>query len=221
MAEKIKLILTGGTGMVGEGVLFECLENEKVADVLSVSRKPCGTQHPKLKELIIKDFFDLGGVENQLSGYDACLFCLGISSLGISADDYYKTTYTLTMHFAETLAKQNKDMVFCYISGANTDSTEKGRSRWARVKGKTENDLMKLSFKKVYNFRPGILKPTQGQQHVLSAYKYFGWIYPIVRALGPYGTTIQELGKAMINASADGFDKNHVEVKDILALSKS
>lgn len=136
-------------------------------------------------------------------------------------EEFYKPTYTLTMNFATALSKHNPDMIFCYISGAGTDSTEKGRMMWARVKGKTENDLMKLPFKKVYNFRPGIIKPTKGLKNSLSYYKYFGWLLPIIRLIAPkYISTLKELGLAMINTATKGYEKSILEVKDIISLSK-
>ena len=142
--------------MVGEGVLHECLNHNDIESILSISRKPCGiVPIQSCREIILTDFFNLSPVEDQLKNYDACFFCLGVSSVGMKEEQFYPLTYTLTMHFAETLVKQNTGMTFCYISGAGTDSTEKGRMMWARVKGKTENDLMKLPFKQVYNFRPG------------------------------------------------------------------
>src|SRR6195952_3408401 len=169
-ANKISVILTGATGMVGEGVLHECLLSNTVERVLVINRKPCGVAHPKLREIIHQNFFDLSPIENELTGYNACFFCLGVSSIGMKEPEYYKLTYTLTMHVAETLSKLNMDMVFCYISGANTDSTEKGRSMWARVKGKTENDLMKLPFEQVFAFRPGFMRATEGQKNLLPYY---------------------------------------------------
>jgi uncharacterized protein YbjT (DUF2867 family) len=151
----IKVIITGATGMVGEGVLHECLNHPMVEEVLIVNRKPFGMEHPKLKEIIHADFFDISPIRDQVKGYDACFFCLGVSSVGLKEDEYYRLTHTLTLNFATILAAANPNMTFEYISGAGTDKTEKGRSMWARVKGKTENDLAKLPFKKVYNFRPG------------------------------------------------------------------
>jgi len=217
---KIKLILTGSTGMVGEGVLHECLQHDEVEHVLVINRKPCGVQHAKLREIIHSDFFDLSPIANQLTGYNACFFCLGVSSVGKSEQEYHKLTYSLTLHVAETLVKQNSDMVFCYISGAGTDSTEKGRMMWARVKGKTENDLMKLPFKKVYAFRPGFMQPTKGLKNTLSYYKYVSWLYPVFRLLLPkYVSTLKELGLAMIQAVQNGYPKNILEVKDIRALA--
>ncbi len=208
--------------MVGEGVLHECLQHDMVEEVLVVGRKACGITHVKLKEVLIPDFFDLTKIENQLAAYNACFFCLGVSSIGMKEPEFCKLTYTLTMNFAATLAKQNPEMVFCYISGAGTDSTEKGRMMWARVKGKTENDLAKLSFKKVYHFRPGIIKPTKGLKNTLSFYKYLGWLIPIVKLIAPETiSSLKELGLAMINAAGKGYDKQILEVRDIIALSKN
>jgi uncharacterized protein YbjT (DUF2867 family) len=216
----LKVILTGATGMVGEGVLQECLQHQAVEKVLVVNRKPCGVNHPKLTEIIHKDFFDLKNIASSLSGYNACFFCLGVSSVGMKKDEYYRLTYKLTINFAETVATQNNDMVFCYISGAGTDSTENGRLNWARVKGKTENDLMKLPFKKVYNFRPGILEPTKGLQNTLKYYKYFAWLIAIVKLFSKNAaTTLKELGLAMIHVAEKDYDKQIIEVKDIHALA--
>ncbi|HEX6191584.1 MAG TPA: epimerase [Chitinophagaceae bacterium] len=216
-----RIILTGATGMVGEGVLLECLQHPEVEKVLIINRKPAGLSHPKLEEILHSNFFDLSPVAQQLQGYDGCLFCLGVSSIGMKENEYRHLTYDLTMHVATVLSQQNKAMTFCYISGANTDSTEKGRSMWARVKGKTENDLAKLPFKKVFNFRPGLLKPTKGQKNTLRFYKYVGWLYPVIRNLFPNAAcTIKELGLAMINAVTKGYEKQILEVKDIVALSK-
>lgn len=216
MNSKLKVILTGATGMVGEGVLHECLLHPQIEQVMVINRKSCGIQHPKLKEFLHSDFFNLSAVKDQLSGYDACFFCLGVSSVGMKEPEYYKLTYTLTMHFAQTLSKVNSNMVFCYISGAATDSTEKGRMMWARVKGKTENDLMKLPFKKAYNFRPGMLEPTKGLKNTLSLYKYLGWMAPILRLLAPNQiSTLKQLGKSMIYVTINGYKKQILEVKDI------
>lgn len=218
---KIRAIITGATGMVGEGVLNECLQSEDVEEILVINRKPCGMKHPKLKEIIHADFTDLSSLESQLTKYDACFFCLGVSSLGMKEKEFYQLTYVLTMHVAQTLARLNTQMIFCYISGAGTDSTEKGTLMWARVKGKTENDLMKLPFKKVYNFRPGILQPTKGLKNALPYYKYLGWLLPIIRMLSPkYICTLKELGIAMINSVIKGYEKQILEIRDILILSK-
>ena len=218
---KIKVILTGATGMVGEGVLHECLQDNDVEQVLVINRRPCGITHPKLKEIIHTDFYDLSPIESQLSHYDTCLFCLGVSSVGMKEPEFYRLTYTLTLHVAQMLAKQNPGMTFCYISGAGTDSSEKGKMMWARVKGKTENDLAKLPFKQVYLFRPGILQPTKGLKNTLPYYKYVNWLLPFIRMIAPKTIcTLRELGIAMINAAAKGYEKQILEVKDILVLSK-
>jgi hypothetical protein len=218
---KIKAIVTGVTGMVGEGVLTECLQDTRVEAVLVINRKPCGVSHPKLKEIIHKDFFDLSAIEDQLSGYNACYFCLGVSSVGMKEPEYYKLTYTLTMHVAQTLSKLNSDMTFCYISGASTDSTEQGRSMWARVKGKTENDLMKLPFKQVFAFRPGMMKAHKGAKNTLTLYKYLSWLYPIIKALAPNSAcTLAEVGQAMINVTLHGYGTRVLEVRAIISAAK-
>jgi len=216
---KIKAILTGATGMVGEGVLLECLDHPDVEQVLVINRKSGGVTHPKLKEVIHADFFNLAPIEQHLVGYNACYFCLGISSVGISKEDYKHITYDLTLNFAQVLARLNPDMTFCYVTGAGTDSTEKGSIAWARVKGATENALMRL-FKNTYLFRPGFMKASEGQKNLKSYYKYFVWLYPIGRKLYPAGfCTLKEVGLAMINTSK-GYPKQILEVKDIVELSK-
>jgi uncharacterized protein YbjT (DUF2867 family) len=218
--ESIKVILTGATGMVGEGVLHECLSHPMISEILIINRKPAGVSHPKLKEIIHADFYDFSAIENQLAGYDACFFCLGVSSVGMKEEAYTKLTYTLTMHVAETISKINPGSIFCYISGAGTDSSEKGKLMWARVKGKTENDLARLPFKRVYNFRPGILTPTKGLKNTLGFYKYLGWLIPLIRTVAPNSiSTLKELGIAMINAVTKGYEKNILEVKDIKQLA--
>lgn len=217
---KIRAIITGATGMVGEGVLHECLLHPDVEKVLVIGRKTCGVGHSKLTELLVPDFYDLSAFESQLAGYNACFFCLGTSSLGMSEPDFYKVTYTLTMSVAQTLSRLNPNMTFCYVSGTGTDSTEKGRTMWARVKGKTENDLIKLPFKQVYNFRPGYIHPTEGLKNTLSYYKYLSWLYPVFRTLLPgLVVTLKQLGQAMINTVGNGNLKTVVEVKDIVALA--
>jgi putative NADH-flavin reductase len=216
---KIRVIVTGATGMVGEGVLHECLLSPEVGHVLVINRKPCGVSHPKLEEVIHADFFNLSTIESKLQGYNACFFCLGVSSVGMKEDEFTKMTYTLTMHVATTLCRLNKDMTLCYVSGASTDSTEKGKQMWARVKGKTENDLMKLPFKQVYAFRLGFMKPTAGLKNTLKYYKYITWMYPLLRALN-LATTLKDVGVAMINTVTKTYPKKVVEVKDIIALAK-
>lgn len=221
MKNKINVIITGTTGMVGEGVLHECLINPNIETVMVINRKSCDVSNPKLKEIIHPNFFDLSPIKDQLSGYDACFFCLGISSVGVNTEDYYKTTYTLTMHVAETLCSLNPQMTFCYISGAGTDSTEKGKIGWARVKGKTENDLMKLPFKQVFAFRPGLIKPTPRLSKTHNFYKYITWLFPLGRILYPSGfCTMQELASSMINATIYRYPKKVIEGKDIIILAR-
>ena len=218
---KVRAIITGATGMVGEGVLHECLKSAEVEKVLIVGRKSCGISHPKLTEIIHQDFFELSAIENQLVGYNACFFCLGVSSVGVSAEDYKKLTYDLTLNFAETLVRENLKMTFCYVSGSGTDSTEKGRLAWARVKGKTENDLMKLPFERVFAFRIGFLKPNKDFKNTGKPYKYIGWLYPLIRKFSnKYASTLEEVGRAMINGVTKGYEKQILEVSDIIELSK-
>jgi len=217
---KIKAIVTGATGMVGEGVLLECLQHPDVEQVLVINRKPGGVSHPKLREIIHTDFFNLARIESQLSGYNACFFCLGISSVGISKEVYQHITYDLTMSVAKVLAKTNPEMTFCYVTGAGTDSSEKGSVAWARVKGATENALIRL-FKHAYMFRPAFMKASPGQRNLKSYYKYFAWLYPIGRTLYPAGfCTLQEVGQAMIRVAGKGYHQRIVNVKDIVELSK-
>ncbi|MDP4214166.1 MAG: epimerase [Bacteroidota bacterium] len=221
-ANKIRVIITGVTGMVGEGVLHECLLSPDVEKILVVSRRPCGVTDPKLSEIICPDFFELSSIESTLSGYNACFFCLGMSSVGVTKDVYEKMTYDLTMGFAKTIARLNADMTFCYISGAGTDSTEKGRLHWARVKGRTENDLQKLGFRQTYLFRPGILRPTKGLKNTLGFYKWLSWLLPVFEIILPSViSSLAQLGQAMIHSVTRGYDKKILEVKDIKILSKN
>lgn len=216
MPDKIRVIVTGATGMVGEGVLHECLQHPAVESVLIINRKPSGFSHPKLKEIVHEDFFDVTSLAPQLAGYDACFFCLGVTSIGKDEATYYRLTYTLTLHVAEVMSKESPQMAFCYISGSGTDSSGQGRVMWARVKGKTENDLMKLPFRAVYAFRPGYLHPTKGLKNVNPYYKYVTWLYPLLRPiLSSFAGTLAELGQAMIKVALHGYGKKVLEVKDI------
>jgi uncharacterized protein YbjT (DUF2867 family) len=215
----MKVLITGSTGMVGEGVLLECLKHSDVEQVLVINRKPGGVSHPKLRELIHGDFFNLLPIEQQLTGFDACFFCLGVSSVGMSKEEYRRITYDLTLNVAQLLAKLNPATTFCYVTGAGTDSSEQGSVAWARVKGATENALMRL-FKRAYMFRPGFMKATPGQNNVKSYYKFIAWLYPIGRSLYPAGfCTLQEVGLAMIKVAVYGYRKQILEVKDIVALA--
>jgi hypothetical protein len=207
--------------MVGEGVLLECLDHPDVGSVLVINRRPCGITHPKLREIVHRDFFDLCHVESALAGYNACFFCAGVSSLGMKEQEYKKITYDLTMNFAGTLSRLNPDMTFCYVSGAGTDSTENGKIMWARVKGKTENDLMKLSFRNVFAFRPAFMIPVKGQKNVLSFYRYIMWLYPVMHGIFPgYFGTLHDVGLAMINCAALGFDRKILGVKEIVMMAR-
>jgi uncharacterized protein YbjT (DUF2867 family) len=215
-----KLIITGVTGMVGEGVLLECLSDPAIDQVLSVSRKPYGLIHPKLKECIVADFMQLNGIEDELQGFDGCLFCAGISSNGMSEADYTHITYDITLNFAKTVLAKNPDMIFSYISGSMTDSSEKGKMMWARVKGRTENDLMRMPFRKVYCFRPGFMQPASNQKNVKGFYRFIGKLYPFLNLFFPNQiSTMHQVGKAMINSILKDWDKQILEVKDINALS--
>jgi uncharacterized protein YbjT (DUF2867 family) len=219
--EKIRAIITGSTGMVGEGVLHVCLQNPAVERVLIINRKPLGITHPKLTEIIYEDFFNLSPIKDQLGGYNACFFCLGVSSIGMGEPQYFRVTYTLTMHVAETLSRINNDMTFLYISGAGTDSTEEGRSMWARVKGKTENDLMKLPFKAAYAVRPGFIRAIKGLRHTHSFYKYIGWMFPVGRSVYSKGfCTMEELALCMIRVAQKGYDKKVLEGNDIIKIAR-
>jgi uncharacterized protein YbjT (DUF2867 family) len=213
----IKVIVTGATGMVGEGVLFECLQNTEVGEVLMVNRRHYECNHPKLKELIVPDFFQLEQFADKIQGYNGCFFCAGISSVGMKEDKYTRITYDTTLSFAKTVLAHNPNIVFTYVSGAQTDSSEKGRMMWARVKGKTENDLIKLSFKGEYNFRPGVMLPFEGQKNWKNIYKF---IVKAIKAIAPKKVlTMQEVGRAMINAVTVGYPKSILEVADIRELA--
>jgi uncharacterized protein YbjT (DUF2867 family) len=211
----IKVIITGATGMVGEGVLLECIQNKNVSEVLLLSRKHYEISHPKVKELLVKDFFSIEQHHELFKQYDACFFCAGISSIGMKEPEYTRITYDTTLHVAKTLSQANSQMTFTYVSGQNTDSSEKGKMMWARVKGKTENDLMKVPFKGVYNFRPGYMHPFKEQKNVKPIFKFFGWFVP--KLIPKQTITLSELGTAMINCSTKGYTKQVLEIKDIHA----
>ena len=214
---KISAIITGATGMVGEGVLHECLQHPDVEKVLVLNRRPGGVQHPKLTELIHQDMSDLSSIRAQLTGYNACYFCLGVTSVGKKEPLYRKLTYDLTLGAARTLLAVNPQMTFSYVSGAHTDSSEKGNSMWARVKGKTENDLLKLGFAHAYMFRPGYLTETPGLKNAHPFYKYLRWLVPVLKRFFPNaGCSLKELGLAMIHVTLRGYSKNILEVSDIL-----
>jgi uncharacterized protein YbjT (DUF2867 family) len=214
--KKINAVIFGATGMVGEGVLVKALEHPDVESVLVIGRRTCGIKFDKLKEIVHNDFYDFSSIEKELSGYNACFFCLGVSSIGMNEKDYTRVTYDLTMQAAAALSMQNKEMTFCYVSGQGTDSSEKGRIMWARVKGKTENDLMKLPFKAVYNFRPGFIKPVKGQKHAYKASKAVAVFYPVLTTLLPkFVCKLDDLGLAMIYVAGVGYNTSILENTDI------
>lgn len=197
----MKIILYGATGMVGQSVLNECLKSPDIKEVLIIGRKSIGTKDAKIKEIILSDFLDYSGIESELKGYDACFYCLGVSSTKMSKEKYFEITYDYTVAAAEILSKQNPDMRFTFVSGAGTDETGKSRQNWAVVKGNAENVLSNYSFKTVSLFRPAYIKAVDGIKSTYVFYIYFGWLlYPIVKTFFPkYAITTRELGKAMIN----------------------
>jgi uncharacterized protein YbjT (DUF2867 family) len=216
----MKIILFGTTGMVGQGALRECLLDPSVEQVLSVVRNPSGQKHAKLSELEHKDIFDYAVVESQFIGYDACFYCAGPSAAGMTEQAYTHLTYDMTMAAAQTLARLNPAMTFIYVSGAGTDSTEQGRTMWARVKGKTENALLRLPFKAAYMFRPGVIQPLHGIQSKTSSYRVFYAlvkpIFPILKWLAPrHVTTTEHLGRTMIRVAQHGFPKPILEGTDL------
>jgi len=216
----VKVILLGATGMVGQGVLRECLLDPEVETVLTVGRSATAQQHEKLREIVHNDLSDLSAIEGTLSGYDACFFCLGVSAVGMTEEAYTRVTYDLTISVARTLAKLNPAMTFIYVSGSGTDSTERGRIMWARVKGKTENALLKMPFKAVYMFRPGYIQPLHGIRTKTkwygAVYAMVGPLYPIWKLLFPkYVTTTECVGRAMLNVAKRGAPKSVLENQDI------
>lgn len=221
----MKVIITGATGMVGKGVLLECLDHEKVEQVLVIGRNPVGMQHPKLKELIHKDFSDFSSVKDGLKNYDACFYCMGLSSVGMNEDDYKHVTYNFAMALANVLVSNNPQMTFNYVSGAGTDSSEKGRQMWARVKGKTENDIIKAGFRQSFMFRPGAIIPLKGIKSRTKSYQfmydYFMWAVKLMKAIAPNSVvTTTQVGLAMVNSVLNGYSKEILQSKDIIALSQ-
>ena len=221
----MNVIITGASGMVGKGVLLEALDHESINQVLVIGRNPLGINHPKLKEIIHSDFTNFDAVSNQLVDYDACFFCLGISAAGLKEDAYKKITYDYTMALAKTLFSVNPEMTFNYVSGEGTDSSEKGRMMWARVKGKTENDLLKLGFRQAFMFRPGAIIPLRGIKSRTKSYQfmydYFMWLVKLIKLIAPNSVVnTSQIGLAMIYSALNGYDKQVLKPKDILNLSK-
>ena len=219
----MNVILFGATGMVGQGVLRECLLDADVERVLSIGRAETGKHHERLRELVHRDFADFSGIAGDLTGYDACFFCLGVSSAGMKEEDYRRITLDFTIAAARAVADKNPSMVFVYVSGAGTDSTERGRSMWARIKGRTENTLLQMSFRAAYMFRPGVIQPLHG---IVSRTKLYRVLYvvakplfPVLRALAPKSvTTTEQIGRAMLQVAKHGAPKRVLESADIVAL---
>ncbi|ODA41623.1 NAD-dependent epimerase/dehydratase family protein [Desulfosporosinus sp. BG] len=216
----MKVIIFGATGMIGRGVLQECLLDAEVDDVLTVGRSVTGLQHEKLNEILHKDLLNLSAIEGDLAGYEACFFCLGVSSVGMKEQEYQRVTYDITRAVAQTLVKLNTEMTFIYVSGSGTDSTEQGRVMWARVKGKTENALLRLPFKAAYMFRPAFIQPCSGivsrTKLYRVLYRVLGIFYPILKRLFPqYVTTTEILGRTMIKVAKQGAQTSIIESKDI------
>jgi uncharacterized protein YbjT (DUF2867 family) len=220
----MKVIVFGATGMVGQGVLRECLVDPEVESVLVVGRSPVGQRNGKLREILHSDFLDYETIESELAGYDACFSCLGVTSLGLSEERYRHLTYDITLAAATTLARLNPGMTFIYVTGAGTDSTEQGRAMWARIKGKTKNDLLKLPFKAAYMFRPGAIQPLHGVRSkttwVQGILVVGGPLLTLLKKLAPkYVTTTEQVGRAMITVARQGFPKPVLESEDINAVS--
>lgn len=220
----MKVLIFGATGMVGQGVLRECLLDGRVESVLSVGRTATGTSHPKLREIVRQDLWHYETIETELSGFDACFFCLGVASAGMKEEDYERITYGITLAAAETLSRLNPGMTFIYVSGAGTDSSERGRTMWARVKGKTENALLRLPFKAAYMFRPGVIEPLHGIRSKTKSYRVLYAVMkpllPLLRRAFPDSIlTTEQIGRAMIFAARNGAPKRILESKDIRALA--
>jgi uncharacterized protein YbjT (DUF2867 family) len=216
----MNVLLFGATGMVGQGVLRECLLDPDIEVVQTLGRTAAGVTHPKLREIVRADLLHYDDIESDLRGFDACFFCLGVSSAGMSESQYERITYDIAIAVGQTLSRLNPGMTFIYVSGAGTDSSEKGRVMWARVKGKTENALMRLPFKAAYMFRPGVIQPMHGERSKTPAYR-IGYslakpLLSLLRRLFPnYVLTTEEIGRAMIQAAARGYPKRILESTDI------
>ncbi|MFB7718731.1 NAD-dependent epimerase/dehydratase family protein [Nocardia sp. NPDC056100] len=220
----MKVMLFGATGMIGQGVLAECLRDDRVRQVLAVGRSSLGIENPKLRELIQSDPSDLSAIAGELAEFDACFFCLGVSSVGMKEQDYRRITYDLTLRVANTLAAANPKMTFIYVSGQGTDSTEQGRSMWGRVKGKTENDLLALPFQG-YMFRPGFVQPMDGVVSKTplyrAAYAVTGPLIPLFKRLAPNAVNDnREIGRAMISVAESGADTRVLKPREINARAR-
>jgi uncharacterized protein YbjT (DUF2867 family) len=220
----MKVILFGATGMIGQGVLRECLLDPDVVQVLATGRNPTGQRHEKLREVVHKDLLDLTPIRNELVGYGACFFCLGITSAGMNEADYRRVTYDIAMAAARTLVELNPEMTFIFVSGAGADSSERGRTMWARVKGATENAILALPFRASYVFRPAFVQPMNGIVSRTGWYNAFyrvlGPIYPVLSRLAPgYTLTTEQIGKAMLQVARTGAPKRVLESRDIRSVT--
>jgi uncharacterized protein YbjT (DUF2867 family) len=221
----MRVIITGATGMIGKGVLLECLDHTEISEVLSLGRKSLEMSHPKLKELIHKDFSEFESVAEQLKGYDACYHCMGVSAAGMNEEQYAKMTHGYSMALASVLYRLNPKMTITYVSGQGTDSTETGRSMWARVKGRTENDIINMGFKQAFAFRPGAIIPLRGIQPSSKLYRVLinnlTWLLKLIKKIAPNSVVnTTQIGMAMINITKHGYDKTIIDPKDILKLAE-
>ena len=220
----MRVVIFGATGMVGQGVLRECLVSPEIESVLSIGRSSSGVDHPQVLEIVRPDLYDYSGLESELTGFDACFFCLGVSAAGMSEERYRKITFDLTLAAARVLVDLNPEMIFIYVSGTGTDSTEKGRMMWARVKGETENELLRLPFKAAYMFRPGFIQPLHGIRSKTTLYRALyavaGPLFPVFDAVLPkYVTTTKRVGQAMIRVAQQGYPRHALENADINRLA--
>ncbi|MGB3586210.1 MAG: NAD-dependent epimerase/dehydratase family protein [Tunicatimonas sp.] len=221
----MKVIITGATGMIGRGVLLECLDHEAISEVLVIGRNSVGILHPKLKEVLHQNFADFTSIKESLVGYNACYYSLGISAAGLNEEQYYKVTYEYTMALAEALYQHNPEMTFIFVSGQGTDSSETSSIMWARVKGKAENDLLQIGFRQAFMFRPGILLPLRGIKSRTKGYQfmydYFMWLVKAIKNIVPnYVVSTTQIGLAMIQATVGGYKKDIIDPEDMIILAK-
>lgn len=220
----MKAIITGASGMVGKGVLLECLDHPEIEEVLTIGRSLINIEHQKLTQIKHEDFSSYDHISDQLKNYDACYMCMGISAAGLSEEKYKQITYNYTMALAQTLYELNPDMTITYVSGQGTDSSENGRAMWGRVKGKTENDLLKLGFNQAFMFRPGGIIPLRGIKSKTKSYQffydYFMWLIKLIKLIAPNSiVNTTQIGKAMIKVTMKGYHKTIIDPKDIIGLS--
>lgn len=217
----INVLITGTTGMVGEGVLHECLNDPRIASVVLLNRRSARVKHPKVIEILLDDLFSFTGNEPGLIYLDACFYCLGTTSIGKTEEEYARLTHDLTLKIADSMLKLNPEMFFCYVTAKGTDNSEHGKTMWARVKGKTENDLANMGFKYFFAFRPFMLTPTKGLRNTHGFYKYISWLFPIGRIVYPEGfCTLKELAMAMIRVGYQGYAKRIITPSDMVKLAK-